>query len=148
MISLLDVNVLLALLSPRHEFFPQASGWFGAHHREGWATCPISQAGFVRLHSQRLITGMEITAQEAIRVLERNCVPSMNHAFWPHESSVADLLPEIRRRLIGHKQLTDAILLDLAIRKGARFVTLDRLVRRLLPVDSPHQSAIEVIPTA
>ncbi len=65
--------------------------------------------------------------------------------FWPHEHPLTDLLPEIRNRLIGHQQLTDAILLDLAIRQGGRLVTLDRRVTRLLPPDSPHLSSIEVI---
>lgn len=108
----------------------------------------MSQAGFVRLHSHRLITGMDITPQEAMDVLRQNCVPSLSHEFWPQESSVLDLLPEIRTRLVGHKQLTDAILLDLAIRNNGRLATLDQQVRGLLPADSPLQSAIEVISTA
>ena len=91
---------------------------------------------------------MDISAREALGVLEKNCVPSFHHVFWPQESSLVDLLPEIRRRLIGHQQLTDAILLDLAIRKGGRLVTLDRRVATLLAPDSPHRSVVEVIPVS
>ena len=147
MTALLDVNVLLAMLWPRHSFFRHASVWFAKTHGNGWASCPLSQAGFVRLYTQRAVTGMDISAQEAMDVLGKNCVPSFHHVFWPQELSLLDLLPEIRRRLIGHQQLTDAILLDLAIRKGGRLVTLDRRVANLLSPDSPHRSAIEVIPS-
>jgi uncharacterized protein len=146
--ALLDVNVLLAMLWPRHSFFRQAGGWFAKNHGNGWASCPLSQAGFVRLYAQRAVTGMDISAREALGVLEKNCVPSFHHVFWPEESSLVDLLPEIRRRLIGHQQLTDAILLDLAIRKGGQLVTLDQRVATLLPPDSPHRNAVEVIPAA
>jgi toxin-antitoxin system PIN domain toxin len=146
--ALLDVNVLLAMLWPRHNFFRQAGAWFGAHHHVGWATCPLSQSGFVRLYSQRIVTGRDITPQEAMGVLAQNCVPSLSHEFWAQDISVLDLLPEIRRRLGGHKQVSDAMRLDLAIRKEGRLVTLDQRVRNLLPADSPLQDAIEVIPTA
>jgi toxin-antitoxin system PIN domain toxin len=144
--ALLDVNLLLAMLSPRHSFFRQAGGWFAKNHRSGWASCPLRQAGFVRLYTQRAVTGIDISAQEAMDVLGKNCTPSFHHVFWPQEFSLLALLPEIRRHLIGHKQLIDAILLDLAIRKGGRLVTMDQRVHNLLPPGSPHRSAIEVIP--
>jgi toxin-antitoxin system PIN domain toxin len=144
-IALLDVNVLLAMLWPRHSFFRQAGSWFAKNYANGWASCPVSQAGFVRLYAQRAVTGLDISAREALDVLDKNCAPSFHHVFWPQESSLLDLLPEIRRRLVGHKQVTDAVLLDLAIRKGGRLVTLDRRVANLLPADSPHRNAIEVI---
>jgi hypothetical protein len=61
-------------------------------------------------------------------------------------SSVVEMLPEMRERLVGRQPLTDAVPLDLAIRKGGRLVTLDQRAANLLPLDSPHRSAIEVIP--
>lgn len=85
--------------------------------------------------------------EQALLVLKANLAES-DHVFWPNDASVAELLPEIRQRLVGPKQITDAILLDLAIRKKGRLVTLDQRVRNLLPADSEHQSAIEVIPAA
>lgn len=66
------------------------------------------------------------------------------HTFWPQDYSVTELLPEIRERLVGHQQLTDALLLDLAIRKGGRLVTFDQRIASLLSADSPHRSALEV----
>ncbi len=90
---------------------------------------------------------MPLTSISRNDILKANLDES-DHVFWPNDASVTELLPEIRQRLVGPKQITDAILLDLAIRKGGRLVTLDQRMRRLLPADSPHQSMIEVIPTA
>ena len=84
--------------------------------------------------------------QSALRALERNCAEP-EHVFWPQDFAVTELLPEIRERLVGHQQLSDAILLDLAIRKGGRLATLDRRVEKLLAPGSPHRGAIEIIPT-
>ena len=145
MIALLDVNVLLSMLWPRHIFYRQARGWFAANRGTGWATCPLSQAGFVRLYAQPAITGTEISIADVMDLLDDNC-RDRDHVFWPQDSSVAHLLPEIRQRLVGHQQLSDAILLDLAIRKGGRLATLDRRVLNLLAPDSPHRGAIELIP--
>jgi hypothetical protein len=106
----------------------------------------MTEAGFVRVSAQpstKLASGME----HALLILKAN-LDEPDHIFWANDASVKDLLPEIRQRLIGSKQMTDAILLDLAIRKNGRLVTLDQRVRNLLPADSPLQSAIEVIQTA
>ncbi|HEV2199802.1 MAG TPA: TA system VapC family ribonuclease toxin [Bryobacteraceae bacterium] len=144
--ALLDVNVLVAMCWPTHEFHQLVSRRLAAIRAQGWATCPMTEAGFVRVSAQPSAK-LGASLQDAFRVLDENRSEA-DHVFWPQDVSVADLTSEIRRRLIGHKQLTDALLLDLAIRKGGLFVTLDRLVRHLLPADSPHQNAIEVIPTA
>ena len=49
--ALLDVNVLIALLDSDHVSHATATSWFGAHAREGWASCPITQNGCVRVMS-------------------------------------------------------------------------------------------------
>jgi toxin-antitoxin system PIN domain toxin len=144
-IALLDVNVLLAMLRPRHIFFRDASRWFAANRIHGWATCPLTEAGFVRLYTQPAVTGIEISIAEAQDVLATNCAEP-DHVFWPQDSSLANLLPEIRGRLAGHQPLSDAILLDLAIRKGGRLATLDRRVPNLLSTHSQHRGAIDIIP--
>jgi uncharacterized protein len=79
-----------------------------------------------------------------MQILERAC-EAADHQFWPLDEPLSDLHPEIRRRLMGQKQLTDAILLNLAIRHGGQFVTLDQGVRRLLPLDSELQASIVVL---
>jgi len=69
-----------------------------------------------------------------------------DHEFWPLEYGVTQILPEIRERLMGHNQVPDALLLDLAIRKRGRLATFDRRVESLLPGDSVHRDAIEILP--
>jgi len=145
--ALLDINVLLAMLWPRHIFFQNASRWFAAHRGAGWATCPMSQAGLVRLYTQPAVMGVEISPQESMEVLQQTCAEP-DHVFWAQNSSITELRPEIRQRLVGHKQLTDALLLDLAIRNGGRLVTFDKRMHSLLPANSPHQAAIETISVA
>lgn len=143
-VSLLDVNVLVPLLWPPHKFHAVTSRWFGRYRAEGWATCPLTQAGFVRLYSQPTVTDLTVGIQKGMELLAANC-RATDHVFWPLDRELSDCLPEIRKRLVGHQQLTDAILLDLAIRQGGRLITLDRRVINLLPADSPHLSRIVVI---
>ena len=49
--ALLDVNVLIALLDSDHTSHAVALGWFTENAREGWASCPITQNGCVRIMS-------------------------------------------------------------------------------------------------
>ena len=50
--ALLDVNVLLALLDSDHIDHDRAHEWLGAEIGSGWASCPITENGFVRVISQ------------------------------------------------------------------------------------------------
>lgn len=143
-VYLLDVNVLIAMIWPEHIHHDVVRRWLGGHRAEKWASCPVTQAGFVRVSAQPVLGGVAQGVQYGLRALEKNCAEP-RHVFWAQDSSLVEMLPEIRERLVGHQQLTDAILLDLAIRKGGRLVTLDRRAANLLPPDSPHRSAIEVI---
>ena len=56
------------------------------------------------------------------------------------------MLPEIQEKISGHQQIADAILLDLAIRNGARLTTFDKRMHSLLPKESPHHDTLVVIP--
>jgi toxin-antitoxin system PIN domain toxin len=138
----MDISVLLSLLEGTHEFHGPVREWFQAHRREGWATCALTQAGFVRLAAQTL-TGSR-TIPHAFAALERLC-SAPEHHFWALDYPIHQIARETRERLRGPKQLTDAVLLDLAIRRGGRLVTLDRRIRSLLPPDSPHRASLEVI---
>ena len=53
--ALLDVNVLLALAWPNHQFHSSARRWF-ADHEGAWCTCVVTQLGFVRLSSNPAFT--------------------------------------------------------------------------------------------
>lgn len=71
---------------------------------------------------------------------------SPRHRFWPLEYGLDGIRGEIRERIVGHNQLADALLLDLAIRHAGRLATFDRRVKALLSPDSPLRESVEVIP--
>lgn len=145
MAALLDVNVLVALAWPTHIHHRAAHRWFAARRNEGWATCALTQAAFVRLSGHPGAGSGQVRIREALRVLETNA-SARDHHFWSLDSGLVGILPEIRERLIGHQQIADALLLDLAIRKGGTLATYDRRVENLLPANSPHRGAIRILP--
>lgn len=130
---LLDVNVLLALLWPDNPDNPAAERWFRENHRKGWATCPATQASFVRLSSNRSFTPNALNPSAALSLLEKN-IKHPHHEFWPESYELADLLAPFRLQIKGHRQIADAYLLGLARKKEARLVTFDKSIGALLPV--------------
>ena len=143
--ALLDVNVLLALAWPNHIHHDAAHRWFAGQRPHGWATCPLTQLAFVRLSSQPSVAKTTVTVSEAMRALESN-LSAPEHEFWTLEQGVPEIHPEIRRRLMGHHQLADAFLLDLAIRKEGKLATFDRRLEQLLEPGSDHRSSLEILP--
>ena len=122
---LLDSNVLIALAWPEHEFHHKVGRWFARHSHAGWATCPFTQAAFVRILSNPAFSINALTPANALRVLESNLtLPS--HRFWPDSISVVDALRNIEGRLTGHRQITDAYLVSLAIHHRGKLATLDQ----------------------
>lgn len=146
MIRLLDVNVLLALAWPSHLHHEAAHGWFRQHRSEGWATCPATQSGFVRLSATRGVVPDPMTPVEAIAAMERSA-SQPEHQFWPQDGPVAAILPEIMVRIMGPRQMSDAVLLDLAIKRGARLATFDQAILHLIPRGSPLVDHVEIIVT-
>ena len=49
--ALLDVNVLIAIFAPHHIHHEAAHAWFAANRSSGWATCPLTENGMVRILS-------------------------------------------------------------------------------------------------
>jgi toxin-antitoxin system PIN domain toxin len=144
-VSLLDVNVLLALAWPTHVHHRAAHRWFAEHYGMGWATCPLTQLGFVRLGMQPAVVKIPILFGDVMEALARMTAHGA-HRFWPPEGGLADIRDEILARVVGYHQLTDAVLLDLAIRRQGRLATFDRRVPGLLPPDSVLRDAVEIIP--
>lgn len=131
-VVLLDVNVLIALLWPGHEFHSRAQRWFLQDAQHGWASCAITQAGFVRIASNPAFATRAISPQDALGVL-RGSLRHPGHRFWAEDVSVADALELFGRRLISHQQITDAYLVALAIHKKGRLATFDTSLPSLLP---------------
>ena len=124
--ALLDINVLLALLDADHVDHARARGWLGAEIGHGWASCAVTQNGFVRVVTQPRYPS-PVAAAEAIARL-RQATRTPHHAFWPCDISLLDETLFERRRVHGPRQVTDAYLLALAVAHGGRFVTFDRAV--------------------
>ncbi|MGI8625097.1 MAG: TA system VapC family ribonuclease toxin [Geodermatophilaceae bacterium] len=122
--ALLDVNVLLALLDSDHVDHDRAVGWLDEEIAAGWASCAITENGFVRIPSQPRYPS-PISAAEAIELLSE-ARDGGHHAFWACEVSVLDSQIVDRSRLLGPRQVTDAYLLALAAAHDGRFVTFDR----------------------
>jgi uncharacterized protein len=141
---LLDVNVLVALLWPEHDFHELVQGWFGKHASNGWATCPITQAGFVRIVSNPSFSIQAVSPSDALRVLDLT-LQHPAHQFWPDDMLLSDALTIFGKRLIGHQQVTDAYLLSLAIHKKGRLATVDRSIVELFSRDDPEAETVELI---
>ncbi len=122
--TLLDVNVLLALLDADHVDHTSAWSWFDGGVGAGWASCAITENGFVRIISQPRYPG-PIAPSQAVSLLA-GARGGGDHAFWPCDVSVLDATVVDATRVHGPRQLTDAYLLALAVAHGGRFVTFDR----------------------
>jgi toxin-antitoxin system PIN domain toxin len=122
--SLLDVNVLVAILDLQHEHNRRARDWLGQHGIEGWASCPITENGCVRVLSHHKYPGGGTTPEKAIELL-RNLINLGNHEFWVDDVSLMNRNIIDRSRIQGPKQITDVYLLALASGHGGRLVTLD-----------------------
>lgn len=124
--ALLDVNVLIALLDSDHSLHTLAITWFEKHADDGWASCPITQNGCVRVMSNPAYPG----ALPVQAVVERLTTASSTrlHEFWPDDLSLLD--PEVldASRIHGPRQITDLYLLALAVKHRGSFVTFDRLI--------------------
>ena len=129
---LLDVNVLIALLWPPHQGHTKVQRWFALNARHGWATCAMTQAGFVRIVSNPLFSRQVVSPLDALQVLAGS-LQHPTHQFWIEDINVSMALAQFGSRLVGHRQITDAYLLALAIHKKGSLVSLDAGVSSLLP---------------
>jgi uncharacterized protein len=131
-VTLLDVNALLALIWPEHQFHAQMTSWFRQHAQQGWATCPITQMGFVRIVSSGSFTKNAPSIGEAFLLLQLN-IAHAHHEFWADDVTVPQSIEQLGIALQGHRQITDACLLGLAMRRKGKLATFDRSVAALLP---------------
>lgn len=124
--ALLDINVLIALLDSDHVDHRRAREWIESEIAHGWASCAITQNGFVRILSQPRYPS-PVPPGVAIERLAR-ATDSPHHEFWPCSISLLDEHAVDRSRLHGARQVTDAYLLALAVAHDGRLVTFDRAV--------------------
>lgn len=119
--ALLDVNALVALAWDSHVHHAAMRAWFTANSSAGWATCSITESGFVRVSSNPIVLPSAIGIDAARGVLS-TLRSHPNHRFLTDDVSMGDSdVPSIA----GYRQVTDAHLLTLARRRGVRLVTFD-----------------------
>jgi toxin-antitoxin system PIN domain toxin len=121
--ALLDVNVLIALLDAAHVSHARATVWLESEIAQGWASCPLTQNGCIRIMSQPAYPGALPAAEVALRLSEAARGPA--HSFWPDDLSLLEAGVLDWSKVLGHRQVTDNYLLALAVRRGGRFVTFD-----------------------
>lgn len=126
--ALFDINVLLALFDADHVDHALARTWLEEEIEHGWASCALTQNGFIRVISQPRYPS-PVSPSEAMRRLRR-ATSGEFHEFWPCELSLLDERRVDPTRIHGPRQVTDAYLLALAVSKGGRFVTFDASVPR------------------
>lgn len=141
-VYLLDVNVLIALVDPAHVQHDDAHAWFARTGRKGFATCPITENGLVRIVGHPKYPNspgppsVVLQSLEAIRGLP-------GHRFWPDGISIADAAFFAPELLSSHSRVTDSYLLALAHSNGGRLATLDQ--KLAAEVGPGGKKALEII---
>lgn len=138
---LLDVNLLLALTDPMHVHHDAAHRWFADRGHQSWASCPLTENGFVRIASHPNYPNRPGDVLAALDILRRLC-EAPGHQFWAEDVSIIDILAS--GAIITHAQVTDVYLAGLAARNRGKLATLDQRI----PVDAVRggKAALELIP--
>jgi uncharacterized protein len=122
--ALLDVNVLIALLDDAHVFSRRANEWLDAAPRR-IATCPIVENGVIRIMSAPAYSATHRASPEQVADGLKALTKALDHEFWPDDASLLDESLFDFSRLHGHRQITDAYLLALAVRRGGALASFD-----------------------
>jgi hypothetical protein len=143
--ALLDVNVLIALFDADHIFHRRAHDWWNANAEKGWASCPLTENGFVRIMSHAGYSGkIRLSPPDLIARLDEFAATS-DHVFWPDDATLRDQAVFAAERLHSSRQITDTYLLGLANRHNGRLATFDDGVDISTVPGAPPQ-ALCVIP--
>ncbi len=144
-IQLPDVNVLLALNDLTHPHHEAAIAWFADASTYGWATCPLTENGFVRIMATPAYPGSRLSPIDAIALLETlTQTPARMHHFWADSISLRDRTLFHPAAITGHRHITDVYLLGLCQHKGGTLVTLDTGITASAIV-SPHPELIRLL---
>ena len=138
---LLDVNLLLALTDPMHVTHDIAHEWFARTGHQQWATCPLTENGFVRIASHPKYPNRPGDANLVLAMLRQFCAID-GHQFWTDDISLRDLLSA--DAVFTHQQITDIYLLGLAVQHNGKLATFDRRI----PASAIQNGAqaLEVLP--
>ena len=142
--ALLDLHILTALLWPAHEHHDIAHRWFRARANRQWATCALTQLGFVRIVSNPAFSRDALSPPGAVALLAAN-LSQATHEFWTDTLQLPTAIKGMESGLQGYRQLTDAYLLALANHRKGMLATFDRGLRSL--ASDKFESALEIVPT-
>lgn len=120
---LLDVNVLLALSDPMHVHHEAAHHWFASREPDTWATCPLTENGFVRIASHPSYPNRPGDVSTVVGLLRALCTVT-GHTFWPDDVRLHDVLRP--GTVLTHAHITDVYLLGLAVHHQGKLVTFDQ----------------------
>jgi uncharacterized protein len=126
---LLDANVLIALVVANHVHHDPAETWL-AGLPGPFATCPTTQGSLVRLLVRE---GRSVdTALTVLLAL----ADDPRHEFWPDDVAYTRVP---MKGVVGHRQVTDAYLAQLAREHRGRLATFDQGLARL------HDDIVDVV---
>jgi uncharacterized protein len=135
---LLDVNVLIALIDNKHSAHSIAHDWFAREGQSGFATCPLTENGAIRLISQPRYPNYVESISVAMELVG-SIISRPGHVFWPDRISLLDEEQVDRARMQSPAQITDTYLLALAKSHGGTLATLDRrMVLSAVPEAGNH----------
>ena len=124
--ALLDINACIALLDPNHVFHERAHVWWSVNLKHGWASCPLTENGIVRIMSNPSYSKeIRFSMNDLIQTLNK-FVADTDHEFWPDDLSIRNSDLFVREELHSSARLTDVYLLALATKRKGRLATFDQ----------------------
>ncbi len=142
-VHLLDVNVLIALAWPSHTHHEAAHRWFSVENSKGFATCPMTQCGFVRISANPRIISDAVSVEKALAHL-RLIAAHPHHVFWPDHVDISLEKGIPVSSLQGHRQVTDFYLAALAFERDGKLATFDLGISRTLK-NAPLADSVTLI---
>lgn len=124
--SLLDVNVIIALIDPEHTLQDRAHQWWMLNRKHGWASCPLTENGAVRIMSNPNYRQNTKFTPGGMIVSIKDFAERTDHEFWSDDISIIDEKIFVPGLIHSPKQITDLYLLALATKHNARLVTFDQ----------------------
>jgi len=130
--ALLDINVLIALHDRDHVHHALAAQWFARNADKGWASCPLTQNGCLRIMSQPAYPGAQPLATLILMLQQSTATPF--HSLWADDISLLDAERFHHAHMHGPRQLTDLYLLGMAVKNKACLVSFDARI----PLSAVH----------
>jgi toxin-antitoxin system PIN domain toxin len=131
---LLDLNSLIALADPDHEYHQAIHKWFKSFGKSDWGVCPLTESGFMRVTTNPAYRPVSRTIAQAAAILA-DFARAPGYRYWPITEPWSALTAPFSSRLFGHQQVTDAYLLGLAVKHTGVLVTFDRGIKYLAGSD-------------